>query len=107
MHTMPLVIPKDSNTFFTYTDNIYGIKLRYPHNWGGGLQIVAFYLPDVENKKILQAFLALSLLNPILRTIPLLDPGLHMQYCGHIIILHMEQENQWKSGQLLAVRDTL
>jgi hypothetical protein len=137
IHTTSVVIPKDSNTFFTYADNIYGIKLRYPHNWNidetnyphgvAGLQIVAFYLPDVDkgfpflrigidnlskefghwpvnindyfntslkNKKILQAFLTLGLLKQALKTIPLLDPGLHIQYCGHIIILYMEQENQ-------------
>jgi hypothetical protein len=52
-----IVIPKNSNSFFTYTDNIYGIKVRYAYDWSidgtnyphgvGGLQIVAFYLPDI------------------------------------------------------------
>jgi hypothetical protein len=58
---------------------------------------------SLKNKKILQVFLTLSLLKLTLKTIPLLDPGLHIQYCGYTIILHMEQENQWKSGQLLAI----
>jgi hypothetical protein len=52
-----IVISKNSNSFFTYTDNIYGIKVRYAYDWSvdgtnyphgvGGLQIVAFYLPDI------------------------------------------------------------
>jgi hypothetical protein len=47
-----------TNTFFTYNDNIYGIKIRYAYDWSidgttyphgvGGLQIVAFYLPDID-----------------------------------------------------------
>lgn len=58
IHTTLIVIPKDSNTFFTYTSNIYGIKVRYAFDWSidettyphgvGGLQIVAFYLPDID-----------------------------------------------------------
>jgi hypothetical protein len=32
IHTTPIAIPKDSNTFFTYNDNIYGIKIRYAYD---------------------------------------------------------------------------
>ena len=53
----------DSYSFFsTYTNNKYGIKLQYPHNWvieadnyatgaagQAGIQIASFYLPDVNN----------------------------------------------------------
>jgi hypothetical protein len=28
-----IVIPKNSNGFFTYTDDIYGIKVRYAYYW--------------------------------------------------------------------------
>jgi len=51
-------ISKNSNIFFTYSDNIYGIKVRYVYDWSidrtkyphgvGGLQIVAFYLPNTN-----------------------------------------------------------
>ena len=47
-----------NSTLFTYVDNIHRIKVRFAHDWTidktiyvqgiGGLQLVAFYLPDVD-----------------------------------------------------------
>jgi hypothetical protein len=48
-----------TGTFLTYTNSKYGIKIHYQYNWivegndyptgAGGIQIVSFYLPDVNN----------------------------------------------------------
>ena len=61
----PQTTSNDTNNysfFSTYTNNKYGIKLQYPHNWVieaddyatgaagyAGIQIASFYLPDVNN----------------------------------------------------------
>jgi hypothetical protein len=47
-----------NKNYLTYTNNKYGIKLQYPHNWvieaddyttgAGGMQIASFYLPDTN-----------------------------------------------------------
>jgi hypothetical protein len=47
-----------NKNYITYTNNKYGIKLQYPHNWvleaddyttgAGGMQIASFYLPDTN-----------------------------------------------------------
>ena len=52
-----------NKNYITYTNNKYGIKLQYPHNWvleaddyttgAGGMQFASFYLPDT-NKGINQ-----------------------------------------------------
>jgi hypothetical protein len=57
--------------FFTCTDDIYGIKLRYPHNWNmdgtnyphgvAGLQIVALYLPDSAASMIIMLLAAANI----------------------------------------------
>lgn len=48
-----------NESYLTYTNNKYHIKLQYPYNWiieaddfatgAGGIQIASFYLPDIEN----------------------------------------------------------
>jgi hypothetical protein len=52
---------------------------------------------SLKNKKIPQVLLTLSLLKQAsLKVIIPVDLDLHIQYCGHTIILYMEQENQLK-----------
>src|SRR5919197_3256691 len=51
-------ISLSKDTFLTYTNPTYGIKIEYPYNWvidgtnypegKGGVQIAAFYLPNVS-----------------------------------------------------------